>query len=492
MPVNSHLQWIEVKDFSKGLWNGQDYLMPADAFQTMQDCYPRHEGGLRAFFKPSTTTLTLSGLGDATNERVVALSPITTSTGTAYLMVTKHATTGLLKGYFWGVGDSAWTLQKTFTAHGDGYANGGFAQIIQYHDNTNGRNVWIVGITHAKSDGTEDGWWLVRWDTSSWTRIGTTGFLGVGIVQYQSRIVGAALNTLWWTDPGAVANPPAANFLTVATGHNDVRDIITNLVPYSPTTLLVATRGSGWWAVEGDITDPVVRQMSADFNADFNQKTVNTENGAVFYERERGTYMTQNLAANFQRLDEHLVPWTADAHQGFGYLNGFLFAPNGRVLDMETQAWFTLSDAATSYAAFEQGLTEVNGVSLYKGVFIPQYKASASMLLYELNERASNRATSYTVKTAPLRGEGRFMHVREVQVGVDSINSAATVAVTVNGTTRTSSALGTGRNVVSFLFNEKAEYLDVQVVPASNTSAEAPVLEFIRVGVRKDAHQVHY
>jgi hypothetical protein len=399
-----------------------------------------------------------------------------------------------LKGYFRAIGAGSWTLTKTFTAHGDGYANGGFAQVVQYHDNTNGRNVWIVGITHAKSDGTEDGWWLVTTDTGAWTRINSTVFAGIGITQYQARIVGVVLNTLWWTDPGAVATPPAANFLAIQSGHNDVRDIITNIIPYAPTSLLVSTTGSGWWVVDGDITDPVVRQMSSDHQADTNQKTVTTENGVVFFERERGVFVTQNMAANFTALDSHLTPWVGDTSQGFGYLNGFLFAPNGRVLDAETSAWFTLSDAATAYSAFEQALSAVNGVDITKGMYVPQWQSGGAILTYGLNERNSARAETYTFKTAPIRDDhSRLVYFREVQIGVDSFSAEATIVCTVNGTARTSAALGTGKNVVSFLFSEHAEYLDATFTVASNHSGvEAPVTEFFRLGTRADGHQIHY
>ncbi|HXU06670.1 MAG TPA: hypothetical protein VN903_37195, partial [Polyangia bacterium] len=58
-------------------------------------------------------------------------------------------------------------------------------------------------------------------------------------------------------------------------------------------------------------------------------------------------------------------------------------------------------------------------------------------------------------------------------------------------TTRTSATLPAGTNELSFLFDERARYLDVQVVPNSNTNAvEAPVIEAIRIATRSDAHQI--
>lgn len=52
MAVNTHLQWMEVNDFSAGLWTvGDTWAMPANAAQQMQDCYALPSGGLRAFYR---------------------------------------------------------------------------------------------------------------------------------------------------------------------------------------------------------------------------------------------------------------------------------------------------------------------------------------------------------------------------------------------------------------------------------------------------------
>jgi len=499
MPANDHLTWDEIRDFSGGIYTSADFLMPASGFQVMQDCYPRGKTGLRAFFKP--TTLPTTGIGSTTLERPCAISPLITSTGIAYLLLTRVLSTGQMKGYHMPVGGSSWTLDKTFTAHTGGTNNGAIATVCTYHDNTNSINAWIVGVTHNKDDGTEDGWWEVT-QAGTWTRINATQFAGPTQIQYQSRIVGGVLNTLWWTDPGAVATPPAANFLTVQSGNNDVRDIITALIPYSPTSLLVGTVGSGWWVIEGDITDPVVRQMGLDHSMQQVQKCVTTQNGAVFTDPTSGVYMTRNMAATFDRLDPQLAPLVpitnTDSYvTGFGYLGGFLFAPGGRVTNLDDQSgWFTLSAASGStpvYAFFEQVDISVNGVAMPRGVIAPQYCSGFVLNIYSLDESSGgSRYETYTVKTAPIRNDkGRWMHIREVQVDLDCFGSASTVAVTVNGTTRTSATLPAGTNELSFLFDERARYLDVQVVPNSNTNAvEAPVIEAIRIATRSDAHQI--
>ncbi len=391
------------------------------------------------------------------------------------------------------MGAGSWTLSKTFTAIGGlGYVNGGIAMVTDYHSTIDG-NVWVVGTTHNKSDGTEDGWWMVK-PNGTWTRINATALLTACVAQYQARLVGSQLNTLWWTDPGSTTTPPAANFITIQSGHNDVRDLITTIIPYSPTSLLVGTVGSGWWNIEGDITDPVVREMGKDHNASFLQKNVTTQDGAVFLEYDYGTYMTQNMAAQFEELDPHITPPLNDGGHGygFGYLDKYIFAPAGKVLDTETKAWFTLSATVDNINAFEQNIATVNGISLGKKMYAPRYAANWTLAFYGLEERNSTRVQTYTVKTAPIRNDkGRWMHIREVQVDLSCFGSASTVAVTVNGTTRTSATLAAGTNELSFLFDERAKYLDVQVVPNSNTtSIEAPIIEAIRIGTRPDAHQV--
>src|SRR5258708_3229569 len=66
MPVDSHLQRQEIRDFTGGLWTAQDQLIPPNGAATMTDCYPVKQGGLRAWFKPVSFPTT--GVVNTTNE----------------------------------------------------------------------------------------------------------------------------------------------------------------------------------------------------------------------------------------------------------------------------------------------------------------------------------------------------------------------------------------------------------------------------------------
>ena len=500
MAVNDHLKWLDFKDLTQaqGLWDqNSTYLMPPEAFQILEDCYPQPDGGVRAFFKATDDAIATPGVDDISVERMEIISPLITSTGIAYLLVTSHATTGLQKWYYRAVGATTWSKIKTFSAPSS-FANRSSTTVTTYHDNTNGRNVWAITTTHNKSDSTEDGLYLVRWDTGGITFVEQSPYTVTPVVQYQSRLVYAKINTLVWTDPGAVAAPSVDNFLTVQSGNNDVRDIIAVIVPYAPSQLLVGTVGSGWWVIDGDIEDPVVRQMGDDFNPWIAQVAARTQEGIVFYEAGTGTFMTQNLAANFQRLDLHLAPHAFDLMHSHVNSDGYIFAPGGRVYDTKTSCWFSLSAGNTTatpiYSWHGQPSPGVNGLTFNKGVFGLQHKASGKIIRYQVDEVSGARAESYRFKTAPLQaGNGRQAVIREIEIMVSSFHASSTIAVTVDGVTRTSDAIPVGTNVIRLPFKARGEYLDVLVTAASNASGyEAPMVEQYRIGVRDDGHTVRF
>jgi hypothetical protein len=261
----------------------------------------------------------------------------------------------------------------------------------------------------------------------------------------------------------------------------------------------------GWYMIEGDITDPVVRKMGLTHqpNIGHGTKMAVTDDGVVFNDVRTGLYLSQNMGSAFERLDPQLTPYTPPTvRAGYGVTayKDFIFAPSGRVYDTRTKAWFTLSAGTGSTPSdFTHALAYESGgyasFTSQPGLYAPQFCDSFGINQYVIDEAsASARYETYTLKTSPVRDDhGRQVVIREVQIGVDAFGSASTVAVTCGGTTQTSSVMAAGKNVVSFLFPARSEYLDVQIVPNSNNSGtEAPVLEFVRMGTRPDGHQIRY
>jgi hypothetical protein len=303
---------------------------------------------------------------------------------------------------------------------------------------------------------------------------------------YQQRLVVTIGNYILWTDPLGVTFP-AANYLELDLGNRDLGSIPALLVPHSPSLLMVATTAGTWASVEGDLDDPIVRTMGESHYVTGGSVGSNfsDDDGIWFVSPGGGIWQAQNQGSSFTRMDIPLVPLTAEPRSnGLLRSNQYVFTPLGFIYDKETGAWFKDSYANTNtvydYIGNSQG-----------AVWYVESKAGFDVRQLATIENSSTRATTYTVKTAPLRAaNGHQVNLREVQVMVKSQNAAATVAVTVDGTTVTSAALGTGTNVVIFPFNKRGEYLDVQIVPNSNTTDEAPIIEAIRIGTRPDGHRL--
>lgn len=507
MPQNEHLRWTDVTDFSKGLWTADSgFLMPADAFQTMQDCYPKQGGGLRAFFKPTTTTVASL----SSTSRVVGLCDFTSSTSTTFMALTLDLGTGALTAWSRLHTDVAWTSRKVFAAPAGGLVSNSFAQIVQYVDSS-GNRYFAIGIGQLPGGG-DTGIWLWNINTAVWSQIANAAdAIDLPIVMYQNRLVCRAnglfgTNTrLRWTDPGGITFP-AANYIDLVNVQGDHESAIAALVPYNPSNLLVAQAASGWTLMSGDISDPIVTQMGDNHapNISHGQGVALMANGPVFLDPNSGMYVAQNNATTFNRLDPELAPYNPGvlAPLQSVFYKDFLFVPGGRVMHVPSSAWFTLSEGTgsneTDYAhALRYDSKGYGTFTSPVGVYLPQFQDSFKINRYVIDEAIAGATTgryeTFTVKTAPLREpSGRQIAVREVEVLVNSHNTAASVAVTVNGVTKTRTAIGSGKKVLPFLFGERGPYLDVQVVPNSNvTNTEAPILEGLRIGARADGHQIH-
>ena len=187
MPVNSHLRWAEITDFTPGLYEaGGTFLMPQNAAQTMLDCEAVPGGGLRAFFKGGATVPT-TGITNAATSVIIAMgvsdSPGSGGAGTygpdRYAMLFEPSTK-VTRVYRLNQAqetpDTSWELLKATTAADLAVARAGsFAPFV---DSTGTQYMLFVIRTGSSDSGL---WYCQR---SGATMAGSQGtsfdFSGVG------------------------------------------------------------------------------------------------------------------------------------------------------------------------------------------------------------------------------------------------------------------------------------------------------------------------
>jgi hypothetical protein len=259
--------------------------------------------------------------------------------------------------------------------------------------------------------------------------------------------------------------------------------------------ILIGKRGAPITLIEGDFGDATnlaVRTMTDTRNTSGFQNVVQSEGGVVFVALDDGVYQTMQ-GYEIEPLSEAIssVTWNQVANAGVAlgscaYVNRFLFAPHCLIFDYRTRAWFKSSAMGDCLhqaedRSVDQVITAEAGVNFHLWEYDPTE-----------SNTATNRCSGYTWKSAPLRdAQGRQIRIREVQVFARSFNASSTIAITVNGTTRTVT-LAAGQQQVSELFSETSEVLDITISAASNASqVEAPAIDCVRIGSQSN-HLLHF
>lgn len=490
-PANRHLDWLEVKDFSPGLWEVGEWLIPAGGAQELTDAYPQPAGGLRAFFKP--TTLAATGIG--ANERIIGFyghgAPHRTlaTEGVDYYCVTYNSVDFRPRIYRWDqtdVNETQWRLMAALAA-ATGSNNRPKSAHFTAYVLTNGTVRILAAIGYITA--ADSGIWAANQASAgaaqTWAKIATTDGLG-SMAIHQSRLLESRGAKVHYTGAG---NETFAGFVNIEPQRN-LSDIQA-LIPMAPGDLTIGTDGTSWASIQGDITDPVVRTMSSGHSlGTYDQAVVDTGLGLAFMEDGGGTYLTDG-GSSFERIDTQLNPPVPAAGDmvSMGFLvhhRHWLFAPRGYIWDQRTKAWFKSSAlSGANKSAIQAADRRADKVfSVLAG--------TTTIYSYGVREGESPRANNYSWKSPPLRSDdGRQVEVREVQLVLSSYNTnLSTVTVTVNGTSRGSGVLGLGRHAVSIPFRERAEVLDVRVVADSgDTANEAPSIEVVRIGHRS-GHRV--
>lgn len=508
MPVNTHLQVLEITDFSPGLWENADWLMPASGAQEMIDCYPQPGGGLRAFFK--ATSLSVSGVADITKERVIGVYSASGSAGVDRYLMTYVFDSGAGSGtkarpklYRMNVSESTWTqifvnsgtTQFNFaSSDNNSPLRAGFRR-FRLSDGT--AYVMLVARYVGTQDGAGAGLYrLNQADSSSAQKAVDTRLLNNtvrpwgAIALHQARVIvvlSPDSERLCWTDVAAITSA-AANFLDVEPSQ-DLVDI-SAMHPLEPSDLLILKEGSPHVVIQGDITSPTVQSMSEGINPGGSgiQDLGRTPDGMAFINADGYIYLTNGYT--FDNISQQLNGFTLDTlapsvHLGdLNFVNQFLFGPQGYVYDAATKSWFKQTQITGGFHYIDRYNRKLWGNS----------GNSTSFTLSELKPYpGQSRLSTYSWKSAPLRSpDGRQLEIREVEVVAKPYDASATIAVTVNGTTVTKTLDGSStKQDRSFLFKQRAEVLDVRVVATAGSAAnEAPSIETVRIYTRS-GHQTY-
>lgn len=474
------LKFIEIRDFKPGLWQIADYwMMPANAAQIMEDCYPQQSGGIRAFFASPE----IPNTGSAKDEYPVGFMAYPAAHRTLPTVEWDYYVVTGIAGQnrkLWRMDktnlETAWTQKLSLTAFTSPTSPPWEAMFMPYLL-SDGTVKIVCSIGAHESQG---GIWSAKQVDAGvaqvWAKTKAQPLGGV-VTLHQDRILTAEGSTLRWTEPGA-ESWPADNYLKVQAAQEGSH--INTVVGHAPDTLLLGRISSSWTLIQGDIENPAVRDMSPAYPTGYPgvSKPARTPEGPAFIRPGVGTFTT-GLGDQFHHLDKQLTPLGAMpgvvSHGDLAFYGGYLFAPQGRVYDFSTKSWFTMSALASSWLYHPDP---------WQGRIISMSNSLPWTMRSTAPDENLGRVSTFKWKSAPLRDEGgREIVIREVQLvtNVHSVN--ASLAVTVDGVTQTATGMAAGRQHISLNFNARKPLLDVQVV-STDLTAEPPSIEVIRIGTR--------
>lgn len=466
MPVNRHLRWAEIRDFTPGLWTVDDWQMPAGAAQQMEDVIPDFGGGLRASMKGVAVTTT--GLPTGSGISVAGLYLVGGQGAAAqqchrYLILKNSTNVQVWK--FFDDSDSSWSQLGSNIPIGAGVGPNGI--VFDYFVDSTGAGFVVFNLFQTQSS--QEGVWTINRSTGAVDKrlAGPT----TAVCVQDDRIIAAQGATLRFSDSQSVSSFPASNTLPVQLSEQG--STIVAMKAFAPSDILLGHQLAAWVSVQGDITDPVIQGMSDARIPGGIQPLAQTIAGLAFISQLRGAYLTSD-GSSFKSIGDQLDPASSFTALSHAYVSNFWLLSRGLLYDERTESWSTLSPIV--------GSAKVAGTPA-NDLMSAIYTAN-SPVLYAFKSDLSSRASTWTWKSAPFRSDdGRQIEIREVQVAPKARDASATIAVTVGGVTHTETLDSSVGQTVPFYFVARGEKLDVKVVAtAGSGSNEAPGVEIVRIG----------
>ena len=496
MPVDKHLNWIEITDFTAGLYNeqapGLQLLGPNGAMVSLTDYEPRPMpgGGLRAFYQGKSIVTT--GMDNAAAEEPMGVYGCLSGTSYDHVVFTMDPTDKKVRGYRMnrGAGASTWSKFYTDTAAG----SAAFQEVNLVKFTTTGGTVYYICAVRG---GANPGMYRLRFSDSNFVAIqaGGSALLATGVLGVSSArvIYGDGTTNLYYSDIGSVdIISTEANNLDVNPNVDDGDIMI--LVTVAPSDIIVGSQGAPWVEIDGDLSQgPALRSMGNDHHQRAHFQRAEAIPGGLFAFIEPGGKVFASDGRTFKSLSDTLKRFSIDASKqaggdGFGpgtlaFLGHYLFAPGGFVYDFDTGAWFSTSILSGAdvfhYADQKDRVYFTNGAV---GVELSYMK------IFEGGDSAVTRMPVASCQTVPFSdATGRNVRLREVQVYTQCyVESTITVNVLDSNnnivSTWTEDAV-TGRGATEFLFpNCEDDTLSVSITCSSNdNTSEAPTIERLRI-----------
>ena len=545
MPIHDHLKFLELTDFTPGLYEESAVSqldMPANAFTKLNNYVPLPQGGLRAMYAISGTLAqtgiakaaceTATGVfvypfsadraGAATNCPDVLLTTISIDDDKVrlYRMDGSNEDTKWTCNYY-SVGDKGTGVGPTSfapTCIGVGIDGTGgelcYAIVMRgvgtdeaTYSDSSGAGLYFMqytpgctGSNPATGDGVLTAGGLVNGASTQ-----CTDWQGPLLIN-QDRIILADGYTIHFSDQDANTfgeNTESGSGLVIPSSANGTSDKLVGAVAFSPADMIFIREGSPAIEVQGDISGfsapVVIRDMATGrFGRHVQQDMIRVPDGAVFIEPGGKIFLTDGNT--FAPLSDAIPPFPSLVDIGqssetvtgitsvgrMDFLNGFLFAPHGFVLNYETKSWFKIADNTAFHYA-----DPYSGRMWY--VTAGADFEVKNMLLYQGD--SGIRVSCAEVQTAPFTdSSGDDVIIREVQVGLLAYGSS-TSCVCVNVVdedgnllvARSVGGISAGEHLIPFLFpHPRSTYLKVDIIAlADNGADEAPTIEKLRIGFDK-------
>lgn len=530
-PGLDEFKWLEYRDFSGGLWERTDREAPQNGLLTLTDAHPMKNGGLRAYAKFKAMTHT----GLPTNAIVLALRKTIGFPGPQGVLmcctleldaggsgvhtfrvhvIQNDTTTALIES-------GTWTTIYTQT----GVANiDPSISIEMYHTLANGFGQYfnVNALDTAGASTSLSG--VFR--TSTTAVLTATVLAGVGrvivgnfyptcLVPHQDRLMfnvtapgSLTLSRVLFTEPRSDTTPSTANqFEPIGTDAG----FIGWMSPQAPSDLTVGKDERGIILVQGDVTQPLIREMT------FSQYGMvmfpaTTEYGIVYLAENSSVYLWNTAGLKDLSYQFYETPMQPDVYPAsFGvvfssavklgtmaYGGGYVFAGRDYVLDLETEAWFRVSTLAENgsgkhfttdphnyrvYSATNAVYTGINSVLYYTPSY---YEASSEW----------DPASSYSFTLPMIYEHGRKVKLREIDYYLTTFSANNTLEVEVTrahptgGTPITETLQKVTLDVatnhkVRYPVAQSGDWLKIKTTLTA-PDGEAPMLERVMVGLQPE------